>query len=641
MQDNLVFLAAPATDQLVDLFAGCGGSGGGLLEANDILGRQVQGTFVNHWDKAIEIHAANHPEHRHLEEDLFKLDPSAVFPPETNCTLLWGSPQCTFFSVARGAACVNEQDRSHAHSITDWIRHLKPKGLLLENVPEWIRWGPVIQKRFKLEGSPFDGELMWALNAKPIYPVRDPKHPSRKVLPKEHRRQNGETEVQWAERMLALDYQRYEVPDPDRAGEYFESWKKDVEALGYELDHRVLCSADFGDPTIRKRLFVYGVRKGSDYKIVWPEPFAGDPAKPHSRPMNWRTARQIIDWSKKGTSVFSRPKALAPNTFRRLAIGLVKYGLKPYLVSSAHSSANAQECATRVHSLDEPVKTLTVRGERGLVVPTVTDAFIVPQHAGHQKDHVKSVDAPVSTVTCNHRGEGLALPAVEFLPQLRGTSTARSADAPVAALTAGGGHQGLAEAFMFAIDQSGGTRQNDGTYSVDSPMRTLVTKNNQACIEIELAELSDRFLDACKVKGVDTSRAETFLGYLMEALNKHGKLDAKPYIYVYYSNGSEGKDIDEPLPTVRCKAGHALVYPVIELNGRKLKIDLLYRMLMPLELQRAMGFPDDMEWPNCTTEQQVRAIGNSVSRGVSRALGLAFYAQDPDVWKRVKHIYAA
>ncbi len=140
---ELVFLDQK-TDVLCDLFAGCGGSGGGLLEANDILGRQVQGTFVNHWDKAIEIHAANHPEHRHLVEDLFTLDPTLVFPPETNCTLLWGSPSCQFFSVARGAACVNEQSRSHAHSVTDWISHLKPKGILLENVSEWIRWGPVI-----------------------------------------------------------------------------------------------------------------------------------------------------------------------------------------------------------------------------------------------------------------------------------------------------------------------------------------------------------------------------------------------------------------------------------------------------------------------------------------------------------------
>jgi site-specific DNA-cytosine methylase len=76
-------------DNLVDLFAVVGGSGSGLLDAADILNRQVSGTFINHWDKAIQIHEANHPEHRHFAEDLFLLDPASVFPAGTFCSLLW------------------------------------------------------------------------------------------------------------------------------------------------------------------------------------------------------------------------------------------------------------------------------------------------------------------------------------------------------------------------------------------------------------------------------------------------------------------------------------------------------------------------------------------------------------------------
>lgn len=325
-EDNVVFLSEPEKrDNLVDLFAGCGGSGGGLLDANGILGRRVRGTFVNHWDKAIRIHEANHPEHRHLKEDLFLLDPGTVFPPETFCSLLWASPSCQFFSVARGASCVNKQDRSHAHSVTDWVRHLKPEAVIVENV---------------------------------------------------------------------------------------------------------------------------------------------------------------------------------------------------------------------------------------------------------------------------------------------------------------------------AIDQSGGARRNDGTYPVDSPVRTLVTKHNQACIEMELEEVGERFLRSCDEKGVETERAVTFLGFLVDELKRKGRADAKPWIYVYYSSGSEGKAIDEPLPAVRTKAGHALVYPVVELEGRMLRIDLFYRMLTPVELQRAMGFPDDMKWDGVTKTEQIRAIGNSVSQGLARALGLAWYSQDPDVRTRVRSIYS-
>jgi DNA (cytosine-5)-methyltransferase 1 len=520
------------SDNLVDLFCGGGGSGGGLLEANEILRRTVRGTFVNHWDKAIHAHTQNHPEHRHLEEDLFLLDPTTVFPAGTDCSLLWASPSCQFFSVARGATCVNEQDRSHAHSITDWVRHLRPEAVIVENVPEFVKWGRVMQKRDEA------GELMWAKSAKPL-----------KELPPDYQRRSGMSEAQHAELVLSAGFQRYEIPDPTHRGEYFEAWVEGVRALGYDSEHRVLCSADYGDPTIRKRLFIYFARRGSGKRIVWPDPTHAKPDADGTLPAGkwrWRTARDIIDWSLKGASVFARDKELAKNTFRRLAIGLVKFGLKEFLISS---------------------------------VPTVTS----------------------------------------MLDHQRRTGVAASPDESVRGLTAGGHHQALAEAFMFALDQTGGKRAN------------------AVCLE----ELEQQFLEQCDTRGVDARRAKLFLGFVVAELHKRGETTAKPWIYVYYSSGAEGKEIDEPLPTVRTKAGHALVYPVLELRGRLLRIDLFYRMLTPLELQRAMGFPDDMRWDGLTQTDQIRAIGNSVSRGVARALGLAWYSQSADIQEKVAHIYGA
>lgn len=698
-RDNVVFLGALTAqpqDNLVDLFCGCGGSGGGLLDAVEILDRRVRGTFVNHWDKAIKIHSANHPEHRHLEEDLFLLDPTTVFPVGTHCSLLWASPQCTFFSVARGAACVNEQDRSHANSVMDWVRHLRPEAVLVENVKEFAKWGPVIQKRH--DKGPLKGELVWT-KGKGGRPLTS--------MPPEYTRKRSVSEEELCRLLKDAGYAPYEVPDKTREGEYFDEWKSSMEDEGYFVDHRVLQSCDYGDPTIRARLYVYCVRKDSGKKVVWPEPYAQNPAKQAAdpRPMNWRTARECIDWSLKGDSVFTRDKNLADNTFRRLAIGLVKFGLKEFLVSSAHGSPSPTDCRRRVHAVDEPLKTVTSKGDRGVTSPTVefltpnfgeregqtprthslddpiptvtshgagglvtAEAYLVPQHAGSQKDWVKGVDTPMSTITTTMSGEGVVEPHVmqmkgnshaqdidapltaitgqqshyvsqPMIDHIRGTGVVRSTDEPLRSITAGGSHQALAEAFMFAIDQTGGSKQNDGTYPMDEPMRTLVTKANQSCIEVDVEVVQDRFIAACDASGVDTSRARTFLKFLIQELKTRGKVDAKPWIYVYYSNGAEGKGIDEPLPTVRTKAGHALVYPVVELHGRMLKIDLFYRMLTPVELQRAMGFPDDMDWAGCTKTETIRAIGNSVSRGVARALGLAWYSQDPDVWTRVKHLY--
>jgi len=540
----------------------------------------------------------------------------------------------------------------------DWVRHLKPEAVICENVKEFISHGPIIQKRDKR------GELVWALNAKPV-----------KALPPEHQRGVGESEEAWSERMKQT-YVPYEVPDKTRKGEYFRAWVAQMDELGYDHEHRVLCSADYGDPTIRARLFVYFVRRGCGKRIVWPEPYAAKPDKNGkvNAPMAWRTARQCICWNLKGTSVFTRKKKLAANTMRRLAIGLVKFGMKEFLVSSAHGSRRPSDCDVRVHDPDTPLPTLTQKGERGLVEVRVVP-YVLPKDGGYQQDHVRSVDYPIGGITTKSH-EVLIEPAIvqmkgqstaqsidepltavtgclghylmePMIDHLRGTGVVSGVDAPLRTLTTGGnrggGHQALAEAFvdafMFSIDQTGGAKSNHGCYPVDEPVRTLVTKANATCVEVEVEQVSAMFLQSCEAKGVDTSRATLFLEYLVDALKRYGKVCVKPWIYVYYSNGSEGKGIDEPLPAVRTKAGHALVYPVIELHGMLLKIDLLYRMLTPLELQRAMGFPDDMQWGDANKTEQVRAIGNAVSRGVARALGLAWYSQESDVWKYVKNIY--
>jgi len=40
---------------------------------------------------------------------------------------------------------------------------------------------------------------------------------------------------------------------------------------------------------------------------------------------SWRPARDIIDWSIPGTSIFDRKKPLAENTLKRIASGIEKY----------------------------------------------------------------------------------------------------------------------------------------------------------------------------------------------------------------------------------------------------------------------------------------------------------------------------
>ena len=49
----------------------------------------------------------------------------------------------------------------------------------------------------------------------------------------------------------------------------------------------------------------------------------------------YRTAREIIDWSLKGKSIFDRKKPLSANTLKRIAAGLKIFGgaaAEPFLV---------------------------------------------------------------------------------------------------------------------------------------------------------------------------------------------------------------------------------------------------------------------------------------------------------------------
>lgn len=59
------------------------------------------------------------------------------------------------------------------------------------------------------------------------------------------------------------------------------------------------------------------------------------------------------------------------------------------------------------------------------------------------------------------------------------------------------------------------------------------------------------------------------------------------------------------------KHRHALVQPIVEVNGDRYALDIRFRMLQPHELAAAQGFPRGYEFAGNKT-QRVRQIGNAV-----------------------------
>jgi DNA (cytosine-5)-methyltransferase 1 len=142
---------------ITDLFCGAGGSSLGAEKAGGTLR-----LGLNHWDRAIESHAANFPNAEHDCEDVSSLTTSQIrrYP---DSDILLASPECTNHSLAKGArrrkpqrpsmfddgpAGDDEQDRSRA-TMWDVVRFAeqkllkgKPyKAIVVENVVDAYRWG--------------------------------------------------------------------------------------------------------------------------------------------------------------------------------------------------------------------------------------------------------------------------------------------------------------------------------------------------------------------------------------------------------------------------------------------------------------------------------------------------------------------
>jgi DNA (cytosine-5)-methyltransferase 1 len=337
-----------------DLFCGAGGTSTGLLQAADSLGRSVRLTAVNHWDLAIATHTENHPTARHLCASLDSLDPRPLFPKGID--LLWASPECTHHSRARGDAPINDQSRATAWCVVRWAEAVKPKHILVENVPEFQEWGAVGH----------DGK-----------------------------------------------------PLKSKKGQTFMAWVAALQSIGYRVEWQVLCSADYGDPTERNRLFVQAVR--GKRKIVWPEPTHINPKRAGdmlcgNKPL-WRGAIEGIDLTLPSQSIYTRERPLSKKTISRIWNGMRKYN-QPFVVAwDNHSSGNADR------SINEPLTTVVTKARHGVVQP-----FLVPYYG---RDGQHAIESPLPTVTTENRF-GLVQP---YLINYYGNGATMPLDEPLDTIT--------------------------------------------------------------------------------------------------------------------------------------------------------------------------------------------------------------
>lgn len=92
---------------------------------------------ANHWPSAVRIHEANHPGTRHQCQDLRQANWSEL--PDHD--LLLASPCCQGHANARGKnTASHDASRQTAWAVVDCAEVKRPRALIIENVPEFLRW---------------------------------------------------------------------------------------------------------------------------------------------------------------------------------------------------------------------------------------------------------------------------------------------------------------------------------------------------------------------------------------------------------------------------------------------------------------------------------------------------------------------
>ncbi len=291
-------------------------------------------------------------------------------------------------------------------------------------------------------------------------------------------------------------------PIEHQAGETFAEWLRALHALGYVTEHRVLVAADYGAPTTRKRLFL--IARCDGQPITWPEPTHGK-----GRAHAWRTAAEIVDWSLPCPSIFDRAKPLADATLRRIATGVRRYVLeaaRPFIAPVTHPRD------ARVHSIDEPVRTVTAanRGELALVAPTLIQTSYGEREG--QAPRVLDLHKPLGTVVAGGQKHGLVAAFLtrnySAAPGREGTMS-RSAELPLATVTTQD-HNALITASLdgrdrrdqvraFLLAYYGGERTEQRQSSLFDPVHTITTARRFGVVtvhgaEYEIADIGMRML---------------------------------------------------------------------------------------------------------------------------------------------------
>lgn len=619
----------------IDLFCGAGGVTTGVHRAR-YKGEQIAEVIacVNHDETAISSHEANHPEVLHYTEDIRILDLTDLkaqvqltrMKDPDGIICLWASLECTNFSKAKGGMPRDADSRTLAEHLFRYIEELNPDMIWIENVEEFMSWGPLDEK------------------GKPIS------------------RTNGR------------DYQR---------------WTKSVQKYGYRYEHRILNAADYGAYTSRKRLFIQFAKEEIEIAWpvqTHAKKLSDTSSLPFSQGQGvrkWVAVRDVLNLDETGESIFIPGRIKSDKTFERIYHGLQKFvagGKKEFEAFLLKWNSTSADGSTKncTQSVNEPCPTVSTQNRLGVINPL----FLMKYFSGAPATKCISLDGPSGTIRTsdgtaivqaqflldpqfqinNSRSRNIEEPAPtitaskqQYLISFHHSDKSASVEAPLNSLTCkdkkafisayyGNGHNctGVEQpsptvtggdrfvlvSTQFLMTQMGASK----TAAIDNPAGTVQTNPKQNLVSCEPFLMDTQFGNCAK--GIDepapTQTSSRHHYYLMDPqwFNQNGRsLDEPCFTIIARQDKSPAylvcaESVCCAIEVFENDLPHALLIKAfMVLYGIS---DIKMRMLQIIELLRIQGFGDDYILNGSKTKQKWM-LGNAVECNQARVLIEASY----------------
>ena len=421
-----------ADELIIDNFAGGGGASTGI----ELATSRIVDIAINHDKAAIKMHEKNHPFTKHYCEDIWQINPREVTQGRPTA-LVWGSPDCKHFSRAKGGTPVSKHIRGLAWVLVRWAATVRPRVIILENVEEFMTWGPV------KDGKPIKAQ----------------------------------------------------------AGRTFRSFVNALRRQGYAVEWQVLKACDYGAPTSRKRFFLIARCDGRPIVFPQPTHGKEKGLKPYrtaaecidfslpcksifgrKKALSENTLKRIARGLDKFVLKSPWPYIVSNNTNNAphgidVPVPTVTTGNRNYLCLPSlvqyHGEQNAKE--VRGQRIDNPLNTIDASNRYGLSAAYLTKYFSGESQAG------ADVREPMPTITAIDHNAAVIPYLVKYY---NGEEQIQSIDTPLHTIT-------VKQRFCLAAPYICTLRRNTDGQSVGEPLSTITAKaQHHAAIKAYLEKLT-------------------------------------------------------------------------------------------------------------------------------------------------------